>query len=121
MSQTRTVTLVFKDENDAALFRNWVAQCKERDGTVTGVFAGISCSTVRKAEIAPGPVLLHAPHGERLQPCSDYSVCYVHPDELIVVNKGEPKQERWGKCDSRPASYALFYEGNWYEFMSSRI
>lgn len=46
----RLVTL--KDDKEAGLFDKYVQKCRETDGTVTGVWAGIGSSTIKHAVIS---------------------------------------------------------------------
>lgn len=43
------VKITFASSSDAEYFMMWVKKCKEQEGTITGTYTGIACSTIKTA------------------------------------------------------------------------
>ena len=44
-------SIEFVDEHDAYAFLRYIEKAKEQDGTVTGLYAGILCSALKRAKV----------------------------------------------------------------------
>lgn len=47
------VTIIFQNSDDARYFKNYASAAKATDGTVTGVYAGVMCSALKRSIIGP--------------------------------------------------------------------
>lgn len=49
--KARSVTITFSDDDDAGFFLRYVDKAKAQDGTVTGLYAGLMCSALKRATV----------------------------------------------------------------------
>lgn len=59
----KTITLQFADPEDLRRVERYIEMAKNRDGTVTGLWAGLMCSALKRSETVPD----HSP--ELLKTC----------------------------------------------------
>ncbi len=45
-----TITLQFSDDDDFRYFQKYLGLCKKEQGTVSGLYAGLGCSALRRSK-----------------------------------------------------------------------
>jgi hypothetical protein len=63
----KRLIIEFQDNADMNRFLSYAAQAKEQDGTVTGLYAGVMCSTIRDSSIKHDGKIIMKPRNEKVE------------------------------------------------------